>query len=137
MTSKPYDAALREQDRPRIRPPAGCAWPWGSAHGEDRPGEGTPGAPDCPSMTNPTKTRRRFTTQQKAETVELCLQEEGLSCNAVAEPLGLAAKPGKLVAGTSLGWLAALGITAAGIMAVLERQLELLLERTAPASPAP
>lgn len=39
-------------------------------------------------MTNPTKTRRRFTRQQKAEAVELCLQE-GLSCNAVAERLGL------------------------------------------------
>ena len=39
-------------------------------------------------MTNPTRTRRRFTAQQKAEAVELCLQE-GLSCNAVAERLGL------------------------------------------------
>mgnify|MGYP003348795758 CR=1 FL=1 len=39
-------------------------------------------------MTNPTRTRRRFTPQQKAEAVELCLQE-GLSCNAVAERLGL------------------------------------------------
>jgi transposase-like protein len=39
-------------------------------------------------MTNPTKTRRRFTAQQKAEAVELCLQE-GLSCNAVAQRLGL------------------------------------------------
>ena len=33
----------------------------------------------CPSMTNPTKTRRPFTAQQKAEAVaeavELCLQE--------------------------------------------------------------
>ena len=39
-------------------------------------------------MTNPTRTRRRFTAHQKAEAVELCLQE-GLSCNAVAERLGL------------------------------------------------
>jgi transposase-like protein len=39
-------------------------------------------------MSNPTKTRRRFTAQQKAEAVELCLQE-GLSCNAVAQRLGL------------------------------------------------
>lgn len=39
-------------------------------------------------MTNPTRTRCRFTAQQKAEAVELCLQE-GLSCNAVAERLGL------------------------------------------------
>ena len=39
-------------------------------------------------MTNPTRTRRRFTAQQKSEAVGLCLQE-GLSCNAVAERLGL------------------------------------------------
>lgn len=39
-------------------------------------------------MTNPTKTRRRFTAEQKAEAVELCLQE-GLSCNAVAQRPGL------------------------------------------------
>jgi len=39
-------------------------------------------------MTNPTKTRRRFTPQQKAEAVELCLQER-FSCNAVAHRLGL------------------------------------------------
>ena len=39
-------------------------------------------------MTIPTRTRRRFTSQQKAEAVELRLQEE-LSCNAVAERLGL------------------------------------------------
>ena len=39
-------------------------------------------------MTNPTRTRRRFTAQLKAEAVELCLQE-GLSCNTVAERLGL------------------------------------------------
>ena len=37
---------------------------------------------------NPTKTRSRFTAQQKAEAVERCLQE-GLSCNAVAERLCL------------------------------------------------
>ncbi len=30
-------------------------------------------------MTNPTRLRRRFTAQQKAEAVELCLQE-GISC---------------------------------------------------------
>jgi transposase len=40
-------------------------------------------------MTNPTRTRRRFTAQQKAEAVDLCLHEE-LSCNAMAERLGLA-----------------------------------------------
>ena len=39
-------------------------------------------------MTNPTRTRRRFTPQQKTEAVELCLQE-GLSCNVVAQRLGL------------------------------------------------
>ena len=39
-------------------------------------------------MTNPSRTRRQFTAQQKAEAVELCLQE-GLSCNAVAQRLGL------------------------------------------------
>jgi transposase-like protein len=39
-------------------------------------------------MTNPTRTRRRFTAQQKAEAVELRLQE-GLSCNVVAQRLGL------------------------------------------------
>ena len=39
-------------------------------------------------MTNPTKTRRRFTAQQKAEVVALCLRE-GLSCTAVAQRLGL------------------------------------------------
>jgi transposase-like protein len=39
-------------------------------------------------MTNPTKTRGRFTAQQKAEAVELCLQE-GLSCNTVAQRLGI------------------------------------------------
>jgi transposase-like protein len=39
-------------------------------------------------MTNPTRTRRRFTPEQKVEAVELCLQE-GLSRNAVAERLGL------------------------------------------------
>jgi transposase-like protein len=39
-------------------------------------------------MTNPTKTRRRFTAQQKAEAVALCLSE-GLSCTAVAQRLGL------------------------------------------------
>ncbi len=39
-------------------------------------------------MTNPTKTRRRFTAQQKAEAVALCLSE-GLSCTAVAPRLGL------------------------------------------------
>jgi transposase-like protein len=33
-------------------------------------------------MTNPTKSRRRFTAQQKQEAIDLCLQE-GLSCNAV------------------------------------------------------
>jgi len=39
-------------------------------------------------MNSPSKTRRRFTAQQKVEAVELCLQE-GLSCNAVAQRLGL------------------------------------------------
>ena len=39
-------------------------------------------------MTNPTRSRRRFTAQQKQEAVELCLSE-GLSCQAAAERLGL------------------------------------------------
>ena len=39
-------------------------------------------------MTNPTKTRRRFTHLQKQEAIELCLSE-GLSCTAVAQRLGL------------------------------------------------
>jgi transposase-like protein len=39
-------------------------------------------------LTNPTKTRRRFTAQQRQEAVELCLSE-GLSCAAVAQRLGL------------------------------------------------
>jgi transposase-like protein len=39
-------------------------------------------------MTNPTNTRRRFTAQQKQEAIELCLREY-LSCNAVAQRLGL------------------------------------------------
>jgi len=39
-------------------------------------------------MTNPTKTRRRFTAQQKQEAVELCLTD-GLSCTAVAQRLEL------------------------------------------------
>ena len=39
-------------------------------------------------MTNPTKTRRRFTAQQRQEAVELCLSE-GLSCTAVTPRLGL------------------------------------------------
>jgi hypothetical protein len=45
--------------------------------------------------------------------------------------------PWKLMAWTSLAWLAVLGITVAGFLVVLERQdrkLELLLQRTAPAS---
>jgi transposase-like protein len=39
-------------------------------------------------MTTTTKTGLRFTAQPKAEAVELWLQE-GLSCNAVAQRLGL------------------------------------------------
>jgi transposase-like protein len=39
-------------------------------------------------MTKPTKTRRRFTAQQNAEAVALCLSE-GLSCTAVAQRLVL------------------------------------------------
>lgn len=39
-------------------------------------------------MTNPTKIRRRFTAQEKQDAIELCLQER-LSCNAVAQRLGL------------------------------------------------
>ena len=39
-------------------------------------------------MTNPTKTSRRFTAQQKADAVALSLNE-GLSCTAVAQRLGL------------------------------------------------
>lgn len=45
-------------------------------------------------MTNPTRSRRRFTAQQKQEAVELCLSE-GLSCHAAAERLGL---PGRSLA---------------------------------------
>ena len=44
--------------------------------------------------------------------------------------------PWQLVAWTSLAWLVVLGITVAGLLAVMERQdrkLELLLQRTAPA----
>lgn len=48
----------------------------------------TPLPSDCPSMTNPTKARRRFTAQQKHEAVALCLTE-GLSCTAVVNRLGL------------------------------------------------
>ncbi|MEX1316971.1 MAG: hypothetical protein AB1Z22_07555 [Synechococcaceae cyanobacterium] len=53
---------------------------------------------------------------------------------------GMVANPWQVVAWTSLAWLAVLGITAAGFMAALERQdrqLELLLERTAPTFQAP
>ena len=39
-------------------------------------------------MTNPTKTRRRFTPLQKQEAIELCLSED-LSCTAVAQRLGI------------------------------------------------
>lgn len=39
-------------------------------------------------MTNPTKSRRRFTAQQKQEADALCLQE-GLACNVVTQRLGL------------------------------------------------
>ncbi|MCP9850756.1 transposase [Cyanobium sp. Morenito 9A2] len=39
-------------------------------------------------MTNPTKTRRRFTPLQKQEAMELCLSE-GISCTAVAQRLGI------------------------------------------------
>ena len=39
-------------------------------------------------MTNPTKTRRRFTAQQKHEAIALCLSE-GLSCTAVAQRPGI------------------------------------------------
>lgn len=45
-------------------------------------------------MTNPTRSRRRFTAQQMQEAVELCLSE-GLSCHAAAERLGL---PGRSLA---------------------------------------
>lgn len=48
---------------------------------------------------------------------------------------GRAVNPWKVVAWTSVAWLAVLGITVAGFMGVLERQdrqLELLLERSAP-----
>ena len=50
----------------------------------------TPLPPDCPSMTNPNKTRRRFTPQQKQEqeAVELCLRE-GLTCHLGAQLLRL------------------------------------------------
>jgi hypothetical protein len=55
-------------------------------------------------------------------------------------PLARAINPWKVMAWTSLAWLTVLSITVAGFLAVLERQgrqLELLLERTSPASPAP
>jgi transposase-like protein len=39
-------------------------------------------------MTNPTKTRRRFTAQQKQEAIALCLSE-GHSGTAVAQRLGI------------------------------------------------
>jgi transposase-like protein len=39
-------------------------------------------------MAHPSRARRRFTALQNPEAMELCLQE-GLSCNAVAERLGL------------------------------------------------
>ncbi len=39
-------------------------------------------------MTNPTKTRRRFTAQQRQEAVALCLSE-GLACTAVDQRLGI------------------------------------------------
>jgi hypothetical protein len=48
--------------------------------------------------------------------------------------------PWRLVAWTSLAWLAVLGVTVAGFLSALERQdrkLELLLERTAPAAARP
>ena len=45
-------------------------------------------------MTNPTRSRRRFTAQQKQEAVEVCLSE-GLSCHVAAERLGL---PGRSLA---------------------------------------
>jgi len=53
---------------------------------------------------------------------------------------GRASNPWRVAAWTSLGWLTVLGITVAGFLAVLERQdrqLELLLERTAPTTQAP
>lgn len=53
---------------------------------------------------------------------------------------GMTPNPWKVAAWTSLAWLAVLGLTVVGFMAVLERQdrqLELLLERNAPASQAP
>ena len=39
-------------------------------------------------MTNPTKTRRRFTPLQKQEAIERCLRED-LSCTAVAQRIGI------------------------------------------------
>jgi transposase-like protein len=48
-------------------------------------------------MTNPTKTRRRFTPLQKQEAIELCPQE-GLSCNAVAQRWVSLQQPGAMVA---------------------------------------
>lgn len=39
-------------------------------------------------MTSATKIRRRFTAQQRAKSIELCLPE-GLFCHAVAERIGL------------------------------------------------
>ena len=48
-------------------------------------------------MTNPTRTRRRFTAQQKAEAVELCLQElqrAGVIENAACHESMEAERPG-------------------------------------------
>jgi len=75
--------------------------------------------------------------------LDLEAEQPGAGCGSRATGSwrpGLATNPWKVVAWTSLAWLAVLGLTAARFMAVLERQdrqLELLLGRTAPASEAP
>jgi len=70
-----------------IHPEAGSL-EWGSPGFREKSTGITPSPPECPSMTNPTKTSRRFTAPQKQEASELCRQE-GISCNAVAQRLAL------------------------------------------------
>jgi hypothetical protein len=65
---------------------------WGAPGFPDKSRRVTPRPSDCPQMTYPTKTRRRFTAQQKAEPVELCLQASPatlvrLDCQEEVDPL--------------------------------------------------
>lgn len=61
---------------------------WGFPGFVDRSIRCVPKTSECTSIINPTKTRRPFTSQQKAEAIALCLSE-GLSCTVVAQRLGL------------------------------------------------